>query len=388
MMKKILAAALGLSGLSLIAEAGILPGAEEAIAKAGTKRIIVTAPWDTPTDEGIFITGNTAELCQWKPRCLQLTEVYPHVFAADIPVSNTDQGFYFKITRGSWEVEATDGIGRPPQNSFWDPSYAELVFNVTEWRDRVTTQVSGSVQLVPAFYSPQLNNTRNLRIWLPPSYAQNKNKRYPVLYMHDGQNLFDPATSSSGRADWNIDRTMLQLLSLNLVPEVIVVGMDCTSRRFDEYDWMIQGRQYADFVIDTVKPWIDSHYRTLSDREHSYLMGSSMGAIISYSILWYRSDVFSRAGSPSLPTWANHDTMFRTVAGSEKPKLPFKILMSHGTFNGDANYAPGAQAFYKMMREQFGVTEDELTYVVYPYADHFEADWARQMPDFLRFLLN
>ena len=132
--------------------------------------------------------------------------------------------------------------------------------------------VAGTLKVLPAVRSPQLGNRRDLLVWLPPSYEQG-DARYAVLYMHDGQNLFDEATSYAG--EWQVDETM-QALSLEGL-EVIVVGIpNAGEQRPCEYspfaDWPEQGRRgeaYLAFVVDTVKPLIDRDFRTLGDRAHT-----------------------------------------------------------------------------------------------------------------------
>src|SRR5262249_42595096 len=160
---------------------------------------------------------------------------------------------------------------------------------------------------------PQLRNSRDVRVWLPPGYKKNPNARYPVIYMHDGQNLFDPQTANNG-ADWRIDEVMTTLIkNKELRSKVIVVGVDFTKDRFDEYDYAADGSNYADFLINTVKPLVDSQFRTMPGRETTYTMGSSMGAIISVELAWKHPEVFSRAAGLSLPAFIQDWSIFTVV---------------------------------------------------------------------------
>ncbi|MBI5958142.1 MAG: alpha/beta hydrolase, partial [Chloroflexi bacterium] len=165
--------------------------------------------------------------------------------------------------------------------------------------------ITGTIQVCEAVYSPQLDNQRRLFVYLPPSYGQT-GRRYPVVYMHDGQNLFDAALSFSG--EWQVDET-LEALSAEGI-EAIVVGIpnldgEITGARLDEYGPFPsvlrggrggRGAEYVAFIADTVKPLIDADFRTLPDRDHTSTAGSSMGGLISLYAFFARPEVFSRAG--------------------------------------------------------------------------------------------
>jgi predicted alpha/beta superfamily hydrolase len=169
----------------------------------------------------------------------------------------------------------------------------------------------GKVTIVKDVASPQLGNKRNLRIYLPPSYAENPAKRYPVLYMHDGQNLFDAKTAAYG-VEWRIDETVNQSIALGKMDEVIVVGIDNTPDRIPEYtpccDPQYGGGKldrYERFVVDTVKPLVDKGYRTLPGKDNTAIMGSSLGGLASVLIAQHHPDLFAKAGSVSGSFWWN-----------------------------------------------------------------------------------
>jgi metallo-beta-lactamase class B len=146
---------------------------------------------------------------------------------------------------------------------------------------RASTATASVSILDTAFAMPQLERTRRIWLYLPPGYAAST-RRYPVLYMHDGQNLFDAATSFAG--EWGVDETLDSLHALG-DPGVIVVGIDNgRMKRMDEYTpWHNtrygggEGDAYVDFLTQTLKPYVDAHYRTLAERVHTGVAGSSMG---------------------------------------------------------------------------------------------------------------
>jgi len=154
---------------------------------------------------------------------------------------------------------------------------------------------------------PGLNRKRQIRIYVPPGYATS-GKRYPVLYMHDGQNLFDVATAY--KLEWNVDETLNALAKSDNL-EIIVVGIDNgQDKRMTELNaWdntqfgKQEGKQYIEFIVNVLKPLIDQRFRTKSDRSNTAIMGSSMGGLITHYAINQYPDVFGKAGifSPSYP---------------------------------------------------------------------------------------
>jgi len=175
--------------------------------------------------------------------------------------------------------------------------------------------------LNPAFVMPQLGNrTRRIWLYLPPDY-QSTSKRYPVLYMHDGQNLFDAATSFSG--EWQVDETLNSLHASGNYG-AIVVGIDNGGGlRLNEYSpWVNpqygggEGAAYIDFIAQTLKPYIDANYRTLPEPQHTALFGSSMGALISlYGMVRY-PQVFGKTGSFSPAYWFSFSDLNQFISNS------------------------------------------------------------------------
>ncbi|MFL6656822.1 MAG: alpha/beta hydrolase [Massilia sp.] len=191
----------------------------------------------------------------------------------------------------------------------------------------------GKLTIIPDFASPQLNNSRKLRIYLPASYEENKAKRYPVLYMHDGQNLFDAKTAAYG-VEWGIDETVNRLVATGVMDEIIVVGIDNTPDRIPEYTPCCDPKHgggklpsYQAFIVDTVKPYVDSHLRTLPGKENTAIMGSSLGGIASFVIATHKSDVFSKAGGISSSFWWNNKMLVTHLPA----KVPVKFYLDAGT---------------------------------------------------------
>jgi len=159
------------------------------------------------------------------------------------------------------------------------------------------------------FYSEILGNARRITVHLPPGYAEERDRFYPVLYLHDGQNLFDPSRAAFGRT-WQADETADRLAREQRIRPVILVGIDNTPQRLEEYGWWYEaehqaggrGEQYAAFVMEELKPFIDHTYRTQPSRTHTGVAGASMGGLISLAIAWKYPQRVGLCGvlSPSL----------------------------------------------------------------------------------------
>ncbi len=159
------------------------------------------------------------------------------------------------------------------------------------------------------FPSTFLDNRRTLTVWLPPGY-DDAGVRYPVLYLHDGQNIFDAGRAAYG-VSWDAHSTAARLIRAKRLRPVILVGIDNTPQRCDEYAVQRDageqagglGERYARFVLDEVKPFIDAQYRTLPDRRHTAIAGSSLGGLISLSMARLHSKRFGLCGAVSPSLW-------------------------------------------------------------------------------------
>jgi len=226
---------------------------------------------------------------------------------------------------------------------------------------------------------PGLNRKRQLRVYLPPGYATST-KRYPVLYMHDGQNLFDNATAYAG--EWNVDETLNALAKEGKL-ELIVVGVDNgQDKRMTELNpWSHEkigageGRQYMDFVVKTVKPLIDTTYRTLPDRTNTAVMGSSMGGLISHYAINQYPDVFSKAGIFSPAYWPTGEQMLR-FAGSNKARTDARLYLLMGEKEGQGM----VRDVRRMQAElkKVGHPDANQWLKVVPGAEHNEGFWSRE----------
>lgn len=209
------------------------------------------------------------------------------------------------------------------------------------------SETHGKVIVIEDFSIPQLNTTRKVRIYLPHNY-ENNNKEYAVIYMQDGQNLFDTSTATYRKA-WEIDNTLDKLYDEGKTEGIIVVGVDSnSSTRTDDYNLFMpptidgkeientrRGKEYTDFIVNTLKPYIDSSYRTLKNRENTAIVGSSYGAVISlYAGIEY-NDTFGMIGAFSYCDNVNVDENIEYLKNNiSKDKLKdTKIYFYAGSYD-------------------------------------------------------
>ncbi|MBC7978071.1 MAG: alpha/beta hydrolase [Myxococcales bacterium] len=250
------------------------------------------------------------------------------------------------------------------------------------------TQANGTFVTVNHFASPQLGNSRTLLVYLPPSYAQNPLKRYPVLYMHDGQNLFNAATSSFG-TEWRVDENINALVNAGQMDEVIVVGAYNTSNRIWEYtpccdvDFGGGGAAtYERFLIDTVKPFIDGSFRTLSAKANTAVMGSSLGGLLSFYIARRNPTVFGKAGCMSSSFWWNREMLTVEVQQSTT-RVPVQLYLDAGT---SSDGLPETTRMDQALLADGYVQGLDVNFVTAQGGSHNEASWAARVATPLQWL--
>lgn len=265
-----------------------------------------------------------------------------------------------------------------------------------QWKTEHT--VSGRVMVLPEVWSPQLKNEREILVYLPASHPEAR-RRYPVIYMHDGQNLFDALTSYTG--EWYVDETMMDLEQEGI--EAIIVGIpNMGGERLNEYSPFIQARlgggrgdQYLDFLTQTVKPLIDASFLTLPERESTGILGSSMGGLISLYGFFRHPQIFGMAGAMSPAFWFGQRAIFPYVENA--PYVPGKVYLDAGTLEArgrqliSRKYAWSVTGAAQEMRDLLvgkGYRDGkDVLYVEEEGAPHHESAWARRLPDALRWLL-
>ncbi|PWT88024.1 MAG: histidine kinase [Blastocatellia bacterium] len=355
---------------------------------------VLTSP-DLPDDTKVFITGGTEQLGMWDPGKVLMESKGNHTWSKQIQLAGP-MSIEYKYTLGSWEREGADATGAPLKNLVADvKGDTTIKDNILFWtkgvRQKVVQgQITGTVKYHRAMKGEGLQN-RDLIVWLPPDYDSNKTARYPVVYMHDGQNIIDPATSAFG-VDWSIDETADRLIKEKAIPPLIVVGIYNTGDRMKEYVPGDKGTAYMNFIVKTVKPFIDSNYRTKSDRENTIVGGSSAGGIISFMLVWEHPDVFAKAicMSPAFKTptsmgsgW-NYAKVVRTA--KEKPGNVF-FYIDNGGVGLESQLQPGIDEMISSLKAKGYVEGKDFVFIHDVNAKHFEADWAKRFPEALTIVM-
>jgi len=278
---------------------------------------VTSVPASTPPGAAIHVAGS---FNRWDPGAAGwVLRAQPDGgYAITLPDS-VRGAIEFKFALGSWKaVETTAAGGDVPNRAYTVPAAgaATLDATVAGWRDSTAARAparstaSASVRVLSdSFAIPQLGRARRVWVYLPPDYATST-RRYPVLYMHDGQNVFNAATSFAG--EWGVDETLDSLRARGDRGAIVVAVDNGGTHRLDEYNpWKSgnpelgggEGAAYVDFLVHTLKPYIDRHYRTRPGRTDTGIAGSSMGGLISLYAALEHPEVFGRAGVFSCACW-------------------------------------------------------------------------------------
>lgn len=335
--------------------------------------------------EVVLATGGTRALGNWNPsRGLPLQRLNDSLWQGVLKVQ-AGESVSFKLTKGSWDSEALTHEGFVPDNHSLRVMRDTVVeYAVSRWKDTEPNartqphgQVTGEVRYHRALAHPGLL-PRDAVVWLPPGYADHPEQRYPVLYMHDAQNIFDPATSTLGY-DWRVDEVCDSLIRAGRMEPVIVVGTTCTADRSDDYGYGPKSDAYADFLTHSLKPLIDKEYRTLPAPAHTAVMGSSMGGLISFVLAWEHPEVFGKAGclSPAfkIVTSGTHLNYLKEMEKVPMPSPPPVLYIDNGTEGLEAVLQPGVDAMMALLTQK----NIPFTWYLAQGAEHNEPAWARRV---------
>lgn len=250
--------------------------------------------------------------------------------------------------------------------------------------------IAGQLRVLERIESPQLGNRRDIQVYLPPSYEKGQS-HYPVIYMHDGQNLFDEASAFAG--EWKVQENMQRLSELGI--EAIVVGIpNMGEERCDEYSPFVdprvgggcggRGDAYLAFVVETVKPLVDDTFRTKPSRESTGMVGSSMGGLITLYAYFRHSETFGFAGVMSPSLWFGEGAIFSYL--EQAAYIPGHLYLDIGTAEGQQAVENVQRLHALLVAKGYGPGET-LLYVEDEGADHSETSWARRLRTALYFLV-
>jgi predicted alpha/beta superfamily hydrolase len=340
-----------------------------------------------PDSQRVYLSGSTAALGNWQPNKVALRRVDGQVWETTVYLKEASVAY--KFTLGSWDTEATDAQGKPLPNFILQLEADTTVqHEVKNWLKKTGREITGGITGTVAFHrhlAADSLKARDLIVWLPPCYDKG-NKRYPVIYMHDGQNLFDPATSSFG-VDWRLDETADSLIRNKRMEPAIIVGIYNTTDRMEEYVPGVKGSAYMDFVVNNVKPLIDQTYRTKPGARHTLTGGSSAGGIMAFMLAWEYPQVFSKAICMSPAFKIMHIDYVQDVQAYTGKKKKLKLYIDNGGIDLEARLQPGIDEMLAALQAQGYRADKDYLWVLDEKAQHTEAAWAKRMPKALTFLL-
>jgi predicted alpha/beta superfamily hydrolase len=331
----------------------------------------------------VYIVGDRPELGEWIPyRVPLMWKSGTGTWEARLSFPYGTR-FEYKFTLGEWEREALSDDGSVPPNYTMAATRSHKApHTINRWRAPVAAESRVTGELIHyAGIAGEGILPREVVVWLPPGYHESE-ERYPVLYMHDGQNVFDPAASYTG-IDWGVDETADRLIRDGSLRPVIVVGIYNSPQREDDYGTGDTGAAYRRFVVEVVKPLVDGAYRTRPDREHTATMGSSMGGLVSFLLAWHYPDIFRQAACLSPAFFPESVAPVRAAAA-----LPagWRLYMDNGTVGLEEKL----QVFCDDMKAALaahGFTDSpDFAWFLDEGAEHNEAAWAARVERPLRFM--
>lgn len=343
-------------------------------------RFILNAS-DLGTDSLVFISGNHPLLGNWDPAKVPLNKIDTNAFSLSL-FFDDGENLEFKFTLGSWGKEAVFEAGIIPLNlNLKVKSDTTLQITIPYWSHqferKLQGQITGIVERISGLGGDKLP-VRDLLVWLPPNYYEDTTAYFPVLYMHDGQNLFDPSSSTFG-IDWQIDETADSLIRQGVIEPIIIVGIEHTSLRMSEYTYNDTGRLYMDYVVNVVKPYIDSNFRTLPAREHTATGGSSAGGLISFILLWEYNHIFSKAACFSPAFKINHIDFVKEVQNYAGEKKQILAYIDNGGIGIENRLQPGIDEMLNVLREKDYLDDRDFIFFRDENADHSESAWAKRV---------
>ena len=354
--------------------------------------IELQVPANTPENADIYIAGN---FNGWDPgnENYKFSDRGDKLYYLDLYIP---QGkVRFKFTLGDWSLVEVDTNGYDINNreEFLIDGQMKNKYSVEEWKVPNHTQsIVGDVRVIEDFNIPQLNRQRRIWIYLPPGYESSK-KRYPVLYMHDGQNLFSDSTSFSG--EWGIDETLERMIAHKEIRPMIVVAVDNSKYRLSEYspfDFEYKGihkgeaAYYAQFIVETLKPYIDENFRTKRGRKYTAVSGSSMGGLLSVYMAVKYQDVFSKVGALSSAFGVCLDDLVDFIEQHPKHK-PIRFWLDLGSSEGmEMEYDVNQEPVIRALIEAGWKKDKEVKFTLYEGARHHERYWRERFNEVLLFL--
>lgn len=357
-------------------------------------RFQIVPPVDR-NESPVYITGSLPALGDWLPQSALRLEWKPpfHIGAIEL---ETGTHFEYKIHRGSWETEAVDAFGNVPgnlQHEVWLD--ATVHHTVADWKDRYRGRLTQE-----RVHSRVLADGRDLMVWLPPGYGNESRRRFPLIVLNDGANVFNPLTSPYSGVDWAADEWVRLLAAQGVMPDAIVVGVchpegysteNDTLRDFD-LSPQLGGAAYAQFLATELVPHMDAHYRTQADPTARLLGGASLGGLLSFYVAVHHPGVFGNFAclSTDFSDMSNSppEEAGELNALAAEPALAQGVRMAFdfGTVGIERSYEPYHERLKTLLAEKGWRDGEEFQIVQVEGGTHDELSWRQRLGAALRFL--
>lgn len=351
----------------------------------------VRVPDYTPHSASVFLAGDGSHLGNWSADGVRLDRWDDGVCRTRIDLPAGFRG-RFLVTLGRWRGVESDGRGHEVA-----PRYLHL-----NRPGRVDVEVRGwgreSVRYHHDFASEVVPHLRTVSVWLPPGYDFDPQRRFPVLYMHDGQNLFDPETAFAGNPWW-ADEVAEREIRAGRVQQLLIVGVANTVDRLREYGPRRRdegghddlSREYGRFLVEEVKPFVDANYRTQPGAGHTGVGGSSMGGLISLQLCKWYPGVFGRCAAMSPSLWWDREFFLQSLRESPEWMERCRVWLDMGTREGGSEHGMNAMMgrARRLAREVGKRAEaggQEFRFEEVQGGEHNEAAWSGRLDRVLRFL--
>lgn len=338
--------------------------------------IKVVTPFKTAASDSLVIIGDQPVWGNWMyPRSKAMRRLNDSTWVQQVSLP-TNTKVNFKITRGSYYKEALyNNNGQiPAATSLTLNNDTTITLKPSSWNDIYQRGITGTVRYYHNFSSPLLKYTRNVVVWLPPSYFTQPQKKYPVLYAHDGQNIFDH-TNGAGD-EWHMDETADSLIRKGKIEEFIIVGIANTKDRWVEYSGNPEGLNYVTFIATELKPFIDKNFRTLKDKANTAAIGSSMGGLISFYMVWLYPEVFSKAACLSSGFYFDDGNIMEKAAQQTSRLNGSKLYLDCGGQDLDKDFLPANEQMHKILSQNKSI---KLMYKYFPEDKHNEQAWSKRL---------
>ncbi|MFO0809778.1 MAG: alpha/beta hydrolase-fold protein [Gemmataceae bacterium] len=350
--------------------------------------LTVQVPADTLPGDRVFVAADADRLGSWRADGIPLHRLHDGRYATRLTV-DADERLHYLVTRGTWRTAEANSRGGEMAPRLLTGTSRHVEVRVAAWgRD--------SVRYHTEFPSRYLHNTRTVTVYLPPGYGSDS-RRYPVFYMQDGQNLFDSSTAFAGNP-WRADETAERLIRSGDIDPLIIVGIANTPQRLQEYGptgrrsrGTSRSYRYGKFLVDEVKPFIDRTYRTMPDRDHTAIGGSSLGALISLFLCKWYPDVFGLCAAVSPSLWWDRELLLRKTTNDPSWTNRTRFWLDMGdqegtTPAGKREQVRRARRFAELLVAAGREEGRDFRYLEVKDGHHNEHAWAARFDQVLKLL--